>query len=244
LPLVALAVLAACKDPGVQSSPTADTANVPRRSSDPGSARAKDDSHSMGNKVAIAPAALDPAKATEKAPDTFKARFTTTKGPFVIEVHREWAPGGADRFYNLVKIGYFNDTRFFRAVEGFMVQFGLHGLPEVNTAWRAAKIPDDKPTQSNKRGFVSFAMAGPGSRTTQVFINYSDSNARLDGMGFAPFGQVTQGMEIVDSLYKGYGEGAPGGRGPNQGRIQSEGNVYLDRDFPELDRVKVAEIVP
>jgi peptidyl-prolyl cis-trans isomerase A (cyclophilin A) len=223
LPLAALSILAACKDPGVQST---SSTGAP---SQPGAPK---------------PAALDPAKATEKAPDTFKARFTTSKGPFVIEVHREWAPGGADRFYNLVKMGYFNDTRFFRAVEGFMVQFGLHGLPEVNTAWRAARLPDDAPKQSNKRGFVSFAMAGPNSRTTQIFINYSDSNARLDGMGFAPFGQVTQGMEIVDSLYKGYGEGAPRGQGPDQGRIQSEGNAYLDRDFPQMDRVKVAEIIP
>lgn len=186
---------------------------------------------------------ITPARATEKAPDVFKARFTTSKGAFVIEVHREWSPQGADRFFNLVKLGFFDDVRFFRAVEGFMVQFGLHGSPEVNTAWRSARIPDDPPKQSNKRGYVSFAMAGPGSRTTQVFINYNDANARLDGMGFAPFGQVVEGMEIVDSLYKGYGEGAPRGRGPDQGRIQSEGNVYLNRDFPQLDFVKHAEIV-
>jgi peptidyl-prolyl cis-trans isomerase A (cyclophilin A) len=191
------------------------------------------------------PSALDPAAATDRAPDTFKAKFATTKGDFVIEVHREWSPNGADRFYNLVKRGYYDNTKFFRAIEGFMVQFGIHGDPAVNAKWRNATIPDDPPKQSNKRGFVTFAKSGmPNSRTTQIFINYVDANAKLDAMGFAPFGQVVQGMDVVDGLYKGYGEGAPGGRGPAQGRVQGEGNAYLEKEFPQLDGVKKAEIVP
>jgi peptidyl-prolyl cis-trans isomerase A (cyclophilin A) len=187
------------------------------------------------------PDLLDPSKASGKAPDVYKARFTTTKGDFVVEVHRDWAPNGADRFYNLVKAGYYEDTRFFRAVDGFMVQFGLSGDPAVNKAWMNASISDDPVKQSNKKGFVTFAMRGPNTRTTQVFINYGD-NSRLDPSNFAPFGQVTQGMDVVDSLYKGYGEGAPGGSGPNQGAIQSQGNAYLDAQFPKLDGIKHAEI--
>ena len=190
------------------------------------------------------PADLSPSKATEKAPEVFKARFETIKGPFVIEVHRDWSPNGADRFYNLVKMGFYDDTKFFRTVENFMVQFGLHGAPEVNSVWRNSRIADDPVKQSNKRGFVSFAMAGPGSRTTQVFVNYVDRNVNLDAMGFSPFGQVVEGMDIVDGLYKGYGEGAPSGRGPDQRKLQSQGTVYLKKDFPELDYVKKASILP
>jgi peptidyl-prolyl cis-trans isomerase A (cyclophilin A) len=184
-----------------------------------------------------AAADLDPALATAKAPEVFLAHFTTTKGEFVVEVHRSWAPSGADRFYDLVKMGFFDDTRFFRAIEGFMVQFGIAADPQVAAKWRDANIPDDPVTQSNLRGFVSFAQTGrPNSRTTQVFIDYGN-NARLDASGFAPFGRVVQGMEVVDSLYKGYGEGAPEGDGPNQSLIQSEGNAYLDREYPKLDRI-------
>jgi len=178
----------------------------------------------------------------ERAPATFQARFETTKGAFVIEVHRDWAPVGADRFYNLVHSGYFDGVRFFRVISGFMAQFGIHGNPQVAAAWRDATIPDDPVRQHNVRGMVSFATAGPGTRTTQLFINYAD-NSRLDGMGFSPIGRVVEGMEVVDGLYKGYGEGAPGGRGPEQGRIQVEGNPYLERDFPQLDQVKRATIV-
>jgi peptidyl-prolyl cis-trans isomerase A (cyclophilin A) len=158
--------------------------------------------------------------------------------------HRDWAPNGADRFYNLVQAGYYNDTRFFRVVRGFMAQIGIHGKPELNAIWREQQIPDDPVVKSNTRGFVSFATAGPGTRTTQFFINYDDGNSRLDTMGFSPFGKVTSGMEVVDSLYAEYGEGAPQGRGPNQGRIQGEGNAYLMRDFPQLDYVKEATVVP
>jgi peptidyl-prolyl cis-trans isomerase A (cyclophilin A) len=191
----------------------------------------------------VHPDLLDPANAKEKAPDVFKARFNSTKGDFVIEVHRDWAPNGADRFYNLVKLGFFDDTRFFRAVDGFMVQFGISGDPFVNHAWQNADITDDPSgKQSNKRGFVTFAQTNmPNSRATQVFINFGD-NSRLDGMRFVPFGQVTEGMEIVDSLYKGYGEGAPMGSGPEQGRLQAQGNVYADSAFPKLDAIKHAEI--
>ena len=189
------------------------------------------------------PVLLDPALATEQAPATYRVRFETTKGPFVIEVNRAWSPKGADRFYNLVKAGFYDDTAFFRAIEGFMVQFGIHGDPAVSAKWRGAQIEDDpKGQQSNARGTISFATGGPNTRTTQVFINFRD-NAQLDRMGFTPFGKVVEGMDVVDSLYKGYGEGAPGGRGPAQGRIQFEGNTYLKKEFPELDWIKTAKIV-
>lgn len=198
--------------------------------------------------VAPAPAqkpSLDkPETLTEKAPPVYRARFATSKGDIVIEVHRDWAPLGADRFYNLVKYGYYNETRFFRVVRGFMAQIGIHGKPEMNAIWRDQRIADDPVQKSNLRGFVSFATAGAGTRTTQFFINFVDSNSRLDSMGFAPFGQVASGMDVVDSLYAEYGEGAPQGRGPNQGQIQGEGNAYLLRDFPQLDYVKEATILP
>ncbi len=183
----------------------------------------------------------NPAGLKEKAPETFKVDFDTSKGKVVIEVTRAWAPNGADRFYNLVKSGYFNDTRFFRVISGFMVQFGIHGDPAVSAAWRMARIPDDPVKESNKRGYVTFATAGPNTRTTQVFINFRD-NAGLDGQGFAPFGRVISGMDVVDKLHAGYGEGAPSGRGPNQAQIQAEGNAYLTKSFPQLDYVKTATI--
>jgi peptidyl-prolyl cis-trans isomerase A (cyclophilin A) len=183
----------------------------------------------------------DPSSLNERAPDVYKAKFDTTKGTFVIEVHRAWAPNGADRFYNLVKNGFYNDARFFRVIDGFMVQFGISGNPDLSSVWRDARIPDDPVNQSNTRGMVSFATAGPDTRTTQVFINYGD-NAGLDGQGFAPFGQVVSGMDVVDSFFKGYGEGAPRGRGPDQGRVQMEGNAYLMTKFPKLDYVKKASI--
>jgi peptidyl-prolyl cis-trans isomerase A (cyclophilin A) len=183
------------------------------------------------------PDLLDPSKATAKAPDLFKAKFTTTKGDFVIEVHRDWSPSGADRFYNLVKMGFYDDTRFFRTVDGFMVQFGISGDPAVAAKWQEQSIPDDPVKQSNKRAYVTFAQRGtPNTRSTQVFINYGD-NSRLDN-SFAPFGQVVQGMEVVDSFYKGYGES------PNQAYIQTKGNAYLDVTFPNLDGIKHAMIVP
>jgi peptidyl-prolyl cis-trans isomerase A (cyclophilin A) len=182
-----------------------------------------------------------PATLNERAPASYKVKFDTTKGVFVVEVKREWAPNGADRFYNLVKNGFYDNTRFFRVVSGFMVQFGISGDPKLSPAWRAAQIKDDRVTQSNKRGYITFATAGPDTRTTQVFINFGD-NAALDSQGFAPFGQVISGMNVVDSLHAGYGEGAPRGRGPDQSRLQAEGNAYLQRDFADLDYIKKATI--
>lgn len=184
----------------------------------------------------------DPSKLTEKAPETFKVKFNTTKGDFTLEVTRAWSPLGADRFYNLVKAGYFTDLAFFRVISGFMVQFGIHGNPEVAAAWRPARIQDDPVKQSNKKGYISYAMAGPNTRTTQLFINYGD-NDRLDGMGFSPFGKVAEGMNIVESIYSGYGEGAPSGMGPDQGRVQMQGNAYLKKDFPKMDYIKSAELL-
>ena len=184
----------------------------------------------------------DPAALNAKAPAVYNAKFDTSKGAFVIEVHRDWAPRGADRFYNLVKNGFFDNARFFRVIEGFMVQFGINGDPNIAGVWRNANIKDDPVKESNRRGTITFATAGPNTRTTQVFINFGD-NAALDGQGFSPFGKVVSGMEVVDSLYSGYGEGAPHGNGPDQGRVQSQGNAYLEQDFPKLDFIKTATIV-
>lgn len=184
----------------------------------------------------------NPAALKETAPAIYKVKFDTSAGPFVVEVHRDWAPHGADRFYNLVKNGFYDDTRFFRVISGFMVQWGIHGDPSVMEVWRGAQIPPDKVKQSNKRGYITYAMGrSPDTRTTQVFINFAD-NSNLDGMGFAPFGQVISGMNVVDKIYAGYGEGAPSGRGPEQGRIQMEGNAYLNKSFPKLDYIKTATI--
>lgn len=183
-----------------------------------------------------------PSKLTEKAPETFKVKFTTTKGDFTMSVTRAWSPLGADRFYNLVKNGFFTDVAFFRVIDGFMVQFGIHGDPEISAAWRKANIEDDAVKQSNTKGFVSFATAGPGTRTTQMFINFGD-NDRLDGMGFSPFAKVTEGMNVVESIYSGYGEGAPSGRGPDQGRLQMQGNKYLKAEFPRMDYIQTASLL-
>ena len=183
----------------------------------------------------------NPAALNEPAPATFKAKFDTSKGVFVIEVTRAWAPQGADRFYNLVKNGFFDNTRFFRVIPNFMVQFGISGDPALNSKWRVARIPDDKPAQSNTRGMVTFATSGPNARTTQVFINFKN-NSRLDPLGFAPFGKVVSGMNVVDALNGEYGEGAPDGRGPDQMRLQAEGNAYLAKDFPRMDFIKKATI--
>jgi peptidyl-prolyl cis-trans isomerase A (cyclophilin A) len=179
----------------------------------------------------------------QTAPDVFKARFQTSKGDFVIEAHRDWAPMGVDRFYNLVKNGFYDDVRFFRVLKGFMAQFGINGDPRISSVWRAAQIEDDPVKQQNTPGMVSYAMAGPGTRTTQLFINYNDNSGPLDPQGFAPIGQVVEGMEVVQNLYGDYGEGAPRGQGPDQGRIQSQGNEYLKAEFPNLDYIIKATIV-
>jgi peptidyl-prolyl cis-trans isomerase A (cyclophilin A) len=183
----------------------------------------------------------DPAALTEQAPAKYSVNLDTSKGPVVIEVHRDWAPVGADRFYNLVKNGYYDNTRFYRVIEGFMAQIGIQGTPAIDAPWINARIKDDPVKESNKRGFVSFATGGPNTRTTQFFINYRD-NSNLDKMGFAPFGEVVKGMDVVDQLYNGYGEGAPQGKGPQQGRIHAEGNAYLNKEFPKLDYIKTATI--
>ena len=187
----------------------------------------------------------NPAALKEMAPAQFKVNFDTSAGVFEVEVHRDWAPNGADRFYNLVKNGFFDNARFFRVISGFMVQFGLNGDPAVNSVWREARIPRDPVKEGNKRGNITFAMqggpSGPDTRTTQVFINFRD-NSNLDAIGFAAFGRVTKGMDVVDKIYSGYGEGAPSGAGPEQGRVQSEGNAYLTKDFPKLDYIKKASI--
>ena len=184
----------------------------------------------------------NPASLDEKAPDVYKVKFDTSKGSFVVEVHRDWAPNGADRFYNLVKNGFYNDARFFRVISDFMVQFGINGNPKISQVWQDANIPDDPVKQSNIRGMITFATAGPDTRTTQVFINFGD-NAALDGQGFSPFGKVISGMDVVDSLYAGYGEGSPKGDGPNQGIVQSLGNAYLEKAFSQLDYIKTATLV-
>jgi peptidyl-prolyl cis-trans isomerase A (cyclophilin A) len=185
----------------------------------------------------------NPASLNEKAPAVYKVKFDTSKGVFVVEVHRDWAPNGADRFYNLVKNGFYDDARFFRVISGFMVQFGISGDPKVAAVWRDANIKDDPVKESNKRGNITFATAGPNTRTTQVFINFCD-NAGLDDQGFASFGKVVSGMEVVDALYAEYGEGAPRGQGPDQGLVQQRGNAYLEKSFPKLDFIRKATIEP
>ena len=185
------------------------------------------------------PALLRPANLKEQAPATFKADFQLGNGGrFVIEVTREWDPSGADRFYNLVTNGFYDGTRFYRVIPGFMAQVGLNGNPRVTSAWRNAQFKDEPVKQGNRRGYVSFAKpAAKNSRTTQIFINLAD-NAALDRQGFSAFGRVISGMEVVDKLYGGYGER------PSQANITSEGNAYLVKDFPRLDYIQKATIIP
>jgi peptidyl-prolyl cis-trans isomerase A (cyclophilin A) len=187
-------------------------------------------------------ALLHPALLKEKAPDEYKVQFSTTRGDFVVTVTRSWAPLGADRFYNLVKHHFYDNATFFRVLPNFMAQFGISAYPAVNAVWENANIKDDPVTQSNTRGYVTFATGGPNTRTTQVFINFGD-NKRLDHDGFAPFGLVTDGMKVVDMLYDQYGEGAPSGGGPDQNQIQKQGKPYLDKDWPKLDYIKTATII-
>lgn len=189
------------------------------------------------------PALLHPETLRAIAPAEYDVKFVTTQGDFTVHVTRAWAPRGADRFYNLVRHHYFDNASFFRVLSGFMAQFGLSAYPQVSNAWEKAAIRDDPAVQHNMRGFITFATAGPNTRTTQVFINYAN-NLPLDKMGFTPFGQVTEGMDVVDKLYSGYGEGAPDGRGPDQGRVGNEGRPYLMKNFPLLDSIKTATIVP
>jgi peptidyl-prolyl cis-trans isomerase A (cyclophilin A) len=210
------------------------TQTQPKSSSSSGAAKA---SASPYERVLLRPTLL-----TAKAPATFEARFITTKGDFTIKVTREWAPLGADRFYNLVRHHFYDNASFFRVLKGFVVQWGISAYPPVTAAWEHAPIKDDPVVQSNMRGYVTYAMGGPNTRTTQVFVNLVD-NKRLDGMGFAPIGQVTEGMDVVDALYSDYGEGAPDGHGPAQDEIEKQGKTYLDKGFPNLDSIKATRLV-
>lgn len=180
----------------------------------------------------------------QKAPDVFKAKFTTSQGDFTVEAHRNWSPNGADRFFNLVTNGFYNDCRFFRVMPGFMAQVGVSGDPRISVVWGAATIPDDPVIQGNQRGLVTFAKTNaPNSRSTQIFINFAD-NPNLDASGFAAFGRIDDaGMKVVDKLYGGYGDGAPKGAGPDQRRLKSDGNAYLLKNFPKLDYIKKAVIL-
>ncbi len=171
------------------------------------------------------------------APDSFRVTFTTSRGPVVVQVNRAWAPLGADRFYQLVQSGFYNENRFFRVVPGFVAQFGLNDKPATNDKWDATRIPDDSVRQSNARGTLVFATEGPQTRSHQMFINLAD-NARLDPLGFAPIGRVVDGMAAVDSIYSGYGDQ------PDQHLIQTLGNAYLTRMFAKLDYIKTATVAP
>jgi peptidyl-prolyl cis-trans isomerase A (cyclophilin A) len=205
--------------------------------------------------IAVACAALmgcsspEPAKKeaaavakNEKAPEVYQVSLDTSKGPVVIEVHRDWAPIGADHFYSLVKTGFYNDSRFFRVVRNFVVQFGISGDPQTNRLWSSVSLPDDPVTQHNTRGTITYATRGPNTRTTQVFINLKDNRASLDRTGFAPFGKVTTGMDVVDNFYNSYGDMPPRGQGPDPSQIQLQGNEYLQNRFPRLDYIRKATI--
>jgi peptidyl-prolyl cis-trans isomerase A (cyclophilin A) len=191
-------------------------------------------------------ALLMPSALNAKASDTFDVKFTTSQGDFVVHVTRAWAPFGADRFYNLVKHHFFDGAAFFRVIRTprpFMVQFGLSSYPEVNRAWSNAAIKDDPVRQSNKRGMISYAAQNdPNTRTTQVFINFGD-NSSLDTIRFAPFGEVTSGMDVVDKLYSGYGDGPPQGAGPDQDKVTNQGRAYLEKNFPKLDTIKTTTLI-
>jgi peptidyl-prolyl cis-trans isomerase A (cyclophilin A) len=177
-----------------------------------------------------------PAALTEQAPESYKVNFDTSAGAFVVQVHRDWAPLAADRFYNLVKNGFYDDIRFFRVVPNFMVQFGMHGNPAISRAWSAVSMKDEPTKQTNKKGYITFARTSlADSRGTQVFINYKE-NSFLDKQGFAPFGEVTKGMDVVEKINASYGEK------PDQSQITSAGNAYLNKEFPKLDYIKTATI--
>ena len=185
---------------------------------------------------ALSCAAQTNAQTPAPVPDVYRVKFETSKGDFTIEVTKAWAPLGAARFYTLVQRKFYDNARFFRVISGFMVQFGLPADPAVGAVWVNRNLKDDKVTQSNGRGMITYAMAGPNTRTTQVFINYAN-NASLNSQGFAPFGKVVEGLDVVDKLYSGYGES------PEQGTIQQQGNKYLEARFPKLDFIKTARIV-
>jgi len=185
-----------------------------------------------------------PSEPATAATTEFKVRFSTSAGDVVVRVVPDWAPLGAARFRTLVETNFYDGARFSRVLPGFVAQVGISGDPKVTKIWDGTEIKDDPVRQSNTRGRVTFATGGPNTRTTQIFFNYSDKNARLDSKGFSPFGEVVEGMDVLERLHSGYGEGAPQGKGPDQERIEKEGNVYLERDFPKLDTIRTARIVP
>jgi len=228
------ALLAQTPPPAAKSAPKA--APAAGAASKTGAAATK--TGATAAKTAARPNPLmNPAALKAVAPELYRVKFTTTHGDFVVEVHRDWAPIGADRFYNLVRNRFFTDAAFFRVVPKFIVQFGLPANPAVSAVWQHANIKDDPVKQSNKRGTVVFATAGPNTRTTQLFVNFGDNGASLDGQGFAPFGTVTEGMDVVDGLYAGYGER------PDQGLLTAQGKAYLDQNFPKLDSIKSAVVI-
>ena len=232
----AIMLLAACGGDGGDTPPTPEGAPPASEPAAPPPAA------TTSPAPAATPEPTPSAPATLTTPATFRVRFETSKGNFVVEADRSLAPNGVDRFYRLINEGYYDDVRFFRVIAGFMAQFGMHGDPAVTARWRAQRIQDDPVVGSNTRGTITFATSGPNSRTTQLFINLVD-NRNLDAMGFAPFGRVVEGMDVVDQLYSGYGEGAPQGQGPSQGNIQAQGNAYLTQSFPLLDYIIRARVV-
>jgi peptidyl-prolyl cis-trans isomerase A (cyclophilin A) len=232
---MALGVLAMATTAAAQGTATASTQKPAATAQKPSTQKPSTAKPSTAKPAAPSAALRNPAALKETAPATYNVNFSTSVGDFLVQVTRAWAPKGADRFYNLVKHGYYNNGRFFRVIPKFMVQFGINGDPKLQAAWREARITDDPVTQSNKRGYITFATAGPNSRTTQVFINYGD-NSRLDPGGFAPFGQVVSGMDVVDKINGEYGEQ------PEQPLIQGSGNAYLDKEFPRLTVIKSATI--
>jgi peptidyl-prolyl cis-trans isomerase A (cyclophilin A) len=181
------------------------------------------------------------ASATQ-APAIFRVKFDTTKGSFIVEVHRDWAPRGADRFFELIDGKYYDGLYFFRVIKGFVVEWGIHRDPQVTARWNAMVIPDDPVRQSNRRGTITFATDGPNTRSTEPFINLAD-NGRLDSRGFAPFGEVVEGMDVVDKLYAGYGDGPPNGEGVDQNKAEARGNEYIEGSFPKLDKITMARVV-
>lgn len=212
-------------------------AKVPAKKSATGKSATGKAAPSKAAAPATDPALLQPATLKAQAPETFKVKFTTTAGDITIQVTRAWAPLGADRFYNLARHHFFNGASFFRVVPGFVVQFGLSANSKVSKAWDQAKIKDDPVKQSNHRGYLTFATSGANTRTTQFFINLGE-NAGLDAQGFSPFGQVSQGMDVVDKIYSGYGEK------PDQGLITNQGKAYVDKNFPKLDKILTTAIEP
>jgi peptidyl-prolyl cis-trans isomerase A (cyclophilin A) len=194
-----------------------------------------DCSQTPERKPAAAPAKSGPT------PEVYRVDLDTSKGAVVLEITRAWAPHGADRFYELVKNGYYDGDRFYRVVPHFVVQFGIHGDPKVSQLWSSLRILDDPVKQKNRKGTVTFASSGPGARTTQVFVNMRD-NLSLDRDGFAPIGRVAAGMDVLERLYGGYGDMLPRGSGPDGTEIERQGNVYLENHFPRLDYIKKAAV--